>query len=239
MRLAKYLARAGLASRRRAEELIWQGRVEVNGKIIKLPQEQVSDSDDIKVDGNPIRGLEKKQYILLNKPSGYVSTVSDTHGRSTVVDLVNKVKERLYPVGRLDADTSGVLIMTNDGELAHRLTHPSYQVEKVYHAWIKGKPSEKALAAIHKGLYLEGEKTAPAGAKLIDVDDHNAEALLEITLTEGKKRQVKKMCKEIGHPVSRLKRISFAGLDAGSLKEGDYRFLTEKEVNDLYRLVKL
>jgi len=239
VRLAKYLARAGVASRRWAEELIWQGRVKVNGEIIKLPQTQVNESDEIKVDGNAISGLEKKQYIILNKPSGYISTVSDTHGRSTVTELVENVKERLYPVGRLDADTSGVLIMTNDGELAHRLTHPRYRVEKIYHARVKGIPSKEALAALRTGLYIEGEKTAPAGSKLIYSDDHNHEALLEITLTEGKKRQVKKMCEEIGHPVISLKRISFAGLDTGNLEAGAYRFLTEKEVNYLYRLVKL
>ena len=239
MRLAKYLARAGLASRRRAEELIWQGRVAVNGEINKLPQTQVSDSDEIKVDGNTISGLEKKQYIILNKPPGYISTVRDTHGRSTVTGLVENVKERLYPVGRLDADTSGVLLMTNDGELAYRLTHPRYEIEKVYHARVKGIPSKGTLAAIRKGIYIEGEKTAPAGSKLLYSDDSKKEALLEITLTEGKKRQVKKMCKEIGHPVIRLKRVSFAGLDAENLEEGAYRFLTEKEVKHLYRLVKL
>ncbi|MFO7952394.1 MAG: pseudouridine synthase [Bacillota bacterium] len=239
MRLAKYLAQSGVASRRHAEEIIRQGRVEVNEIIIELPQKIVSVNDTIKVDGKLITGPEEKIYILLNKPPGYISTVKDTHGRPTVIELIKDTKARVYPVGRLDVDTSGVLLMTNDGELAHRLTHPRYQVKKTYHARVTGVPSEKSLAKLREGIYLEEVKTAPAGATMLHASTDHREALLEITLAEGKKRQVKKMCAEIGHPVINLKRVTFAGLDDNGLPEGAHRFLVEEEINYLYKLVQL
>jgi len=239
VRLAKYLAQSGVASRRRAEEIIRQGRVEINGKVAELPQERVSMQDSIKVDGELITGPEKKQYILLNKPPGYISTVKDTHHRPTVLDLVRDIEARLYPVGRLDEDTSGLLLLTNDGELAHRLTHPRYQVKKVYRAKVEGLPAEESLKCLRRGIYLEGVKTAPAGAEIVHVLTDRRESTLEITLAEGKKRQVKKMCEAIGHPVRYLKRINFAGLDDRDLPEGAYRRLSENEVAALYKMVKL
>ncbi len=239
MRLAKYLARAGVASRRRSEDIIRQGRVQINGQVTKQPQENVTDHDHITVDGKALKGFENKLYVLLNKPAGFISTVHDTHQRPTVMSLLGDLKARLYPVGRLDADSSGVLLMTNDGELAYRLTHPCYQVKKVYHAWVKGLPTKEALALFSKGLVIDGHKSAPAGIKLLKTAYNKRAALLEITLTEGKKRQVKNMCSAINHPVTELHRVNFGGLKAGNLEKGSYRFLTESEINKLYRMVGL
>lgn len=239
MRLAKYLAQAGVSSRRGAEVIIRQGRVQINGLVVDQPQAAVTESDSVAVDGKPVEGPEKKLYVLLNKPPGYISTVSDTHNRPTVMDLVKDIRARLYPVGRLDADTSGILLLTNDGELAHRLTHPRYQVEKVYHVWVTGCPKSTTLNLMEKGVAVDGQKTAPASVRVLKVSDKKNYALLEITLTEGKKRQVKKMCEAVNHPLTRLHRKKFAGLDTGALPEGSYRYLTEKEVKKLYSLVSL
>ncbi len=239
MRLAKYLARSGLASRRRAEEMIAEGRVCINGIVIGKPQTLVQYNDLVTVDGKPVAGFEQKIYILLHKPAGYISTVRDTHNRPTVMDLVKEEEKRLYPVGRLDADTSGVLLMTNDGELSHRLTHPSFVVEKKYLVRVSGIPGEKTLNNLRRGVLIEGRKTAPAKVKLAGNFLKNNESLLEITLIEGKKRQVKKMCEAINHPVVNLHRQEFAGLKAESVREGAYRHLASREIKALYRLVKL
>ncbi len=239
MRLAKYLARAGVASRRRAEIIISEGRVAVNGITADKPQVLVGDNDTITVDGRLISGEEEKVYLLLNKPQGYISTTTDTHDRPTVTELVGDSDARLYPVGRLDADTSGVLLLTNDGELAHRLMHPRYGVSKVYRAWVKGLPQKETLDLMRGGLVIEGEKTAPAKVKLIRSEPENDSSLLEIVLTEGKKRQVKNMCAEAGHPVKSLRRDNFAGLRAGKLEKGAYRHLKQREIDALYRLVGL
>jgi len=239
MRLAKYLARAGVSSRRRAEELIFEGRVSVNDVQVDQPQLQVTEEDKVTVDNKVVSGIEDKVYILLNKPPGYISTAKDTHNRPTVIELVNMQAARLYPVGRLDADTSGVLLLTNDGELANRLMHPRYAVEKVYHTWVYGLPRPETLEKLKKGPLIEGEKRTPARIKILEKDPQNNIALLEITLTEGKKRQVKKLCQAIGHPVKKLIRYSFAGLNAGNLKEGSHRHLQSEEIEYLYALVKL
>jgi len=239
MRLAKYLASAGVASRRRAETMICEGRVAVNGIIAEKPEVRVNEGDSVTVDGSMIEGPEKKVYLLLNKPQGYISTAYDTHDRQIVTELVADTEARLYPVGRLDADTSGVLLMTNDGELAHRLMHPRFEVEKVYKAWVEGMPQKEAIEKMRCGLIIEGDKTAPARIKLLKRDPANNTALLEITIIEGRKRQVKKMCAAIGHPVRTLRRDSFAGLKTGRLKKGAYRHLDKREVNALYRLVGL
>lgn len=238
MRLAKYLARAGVASRRRAEEFIRAGRVCVNGTVIDRPQARVHESDAVTVDGTHVQGFEEKVHLLLHKPPGYISTVYDTHHRPTVMDLVKETGKRLYPVGRLDADTSGVLLMTNDGELANLLTHPRYGVRKVYLARVSGLPDKKALEQLRNGVDIEGRKTAPAGVKIARIFSGDNEALLEITLIEGRKRQVKIMCEAVNHPVIKLHRKEFAGLRAGRLPEGSYRRLTEEEVRGLYRRVE-
>lgn len=239
MRLAKYLAKAGVSSRRRAESIIRQGRVRINGTIADQPQARVGEGDSVTVDGKLIGPVEKKMYLLLNKPPGYISTVYDTHDRPTVMNLVENIELRLYPVGRLDADTSGVLLMTNDGELAYRLAHPRYRVKKIYHARISGLPGGDKLKQLRKGILVDGERTAPAAVRVLKTSGHHNTALLEITLTEGRKRQVKKMCAAIDCPVTELRRVSFAGLSTGDLPEGAYRFLTEQEIKDLYQLVDL
>ncbi|MGM0651661.1 MAG: pseudouridine synthase [Bacillota bacterium] len=239
MRLAKFLARAGVASRRRAEELIFEGRVAVNNKRVDKPQIQVTETDRVTLDNKIIEGPEEKVYLLINKPQGYISTAKDTHGRPTVIQLVNEQDTRLYPVGRLDADTSGMLLLTNDGELANRLMHPRYGVKKVYHALIYGLPGSEAMAKLKKGPVIDGKRRTPISAKLIKKDPGENTAILEIILAEGKKRQVKKMCRAIGHPVKKLSRVSFAGLNTGNLKEGSYRRLNTDEVKSLYALVNL
>lgn len=239
MRLAKYLASAGVASRRRAETMISEGRVAVNGIIAEKPEVRVNEGDLVTVDGSIIEGPEKKVYLLLNKPQGYISTAHDTHDRPIVTELVADIEARLYPVGRLDADTSGVLLMTNDGELAHRLMHPRFEVEKIYKAWVEGIPQEEAIDKMSRGLMIDGDKTAPARIKLLKRDPANNTALLEMSIIEGRKRQVKKMCAAIGHPVRTLRRDCFAGLKTGRLKKGAYRHLDKREVSSLYRLVGL
>ncbi len=239
MRLAKYLAQAGVASRRRAEVLISEGRVSVNGHKADQPQLMVDDSDLVTVDGQLVSGFEKKKYLLLNKPAGYISTAQDTHERPTVTSLVADLGMRVYPVGRLDADTNGVLLLTNDGELAYRLMHPRYQVKKVYQAWVRGIPDLVSISRMSKGLLIDGETTAPAAVSLLAKKTDKSVALLEIALIEGRKRQVKKMCQAIGHPVIKLSRVSFAGLRADNVEEGSYRSLTDREINALYRLVML
>jgi 23S rRNA pseudouridine2605 synthase len=239
MRLAKYLAQAGVASRRAAEEIIQEGRVKVNGLIELKPQTSVTDEDIITIDGKRIKAQEEKVYLLLNKPTGYLSTVRDTHNRPTVLDLLKDKQNRLYPVGRLDADTSGVLLLTNDGKLAFRLTHPRYGIKKIYKAGIKGIPGRKALERLSSGVEIDGALCIPNAVKIIKTDQAKMLSQLQITLTEGKKRQVKKMLAAINHPVYELERINFAGLTAVSLPRGTCRPLSDKEVERLYRLVKL
>ncbi len=237
MRLAKYLARAGVASRRKAEIIIASGRVKVNGVTVSVPQARVAEDDRVTVDGNPVQDTEKRVYILVNKPPGYISTVCDTHGRPTVIDLLTNTGSRVYPVGRLDADTRGVLLLTSDGTLTHRLTHPRYQVEKVYHARVEGSPAEKSLQRLRSGILIEGRKTAPAEIRIIERAPGQSSTLLEVRLREGRKRQVKKMFAAVNHPVTDLCRFSFAGLKAGNLAEGKWRYLVAEEIKMLYRMV--
>ncbi len=236
MRLAKYMALAGIASRRGAEDIIRQGRVTVNGETRSLPQEKVEPGDVVAVDGKIIDAAQPLVYILLNKPPGYISTVADTHGRPTVMDLVKDVPGRLYPVGRLDADTRGLILLTNDGRLAHRLMHPRYGIEKTYRATVKGIPDRQTLEQLKNGVLIEGGKTAPAALRIVKAHPDRNETVLELTLTEGRKRQVKLMCAAVGHPVRELSRIKFAGLALKRLPEGQFRHLTEDEVARLHKL---
>ncbi|MFI5358442.1 MAG: pseudouridine synthase [Halanaerobiales bacterium] len=231
-RLQKVMAHAGIASRRKAEQLILEGRVKVNGETVRELGRKVSPEDFIEVDGKPIRE-EKKVYILLNKPVGYISTVDDPRGRRTVLDLVADVKERVYPVGRLDYDTSGLLILTNDGELTYKLTHPSFEVKKTYLVEVEGKPG-KELARLEKGVMLSDGMTAPAAVAEVKTGKNSTSFLL--TIHEGRNRQVRRMCEAIGYPVKSLKRIKFAFLELGDLPEGRYRYLTEKEIKMLQSL---
>ncbi len=236
VRLHKYIAANGLASRRAAEKMIAEGRIKVNGEIIATAGFTINPAaDKVELDDKPIRAKTTKQYILLYKPKGTLTTVSDPFGRATVMELLPH--RDVFPVGRLDQDTEGLLILTNDGELTYRLTHPRYKVEKKYLAYVRGTPTEEKLRLLRKGVTLEEGSVSPARVKL--VEQHGENSLLMITIHEGKKRQVKRMCSAIGHPVIGLKRVGFAFLTLKGLKPGAYRYLTEEEVNKLIRLAGL
>ena len=221
MRLNAYLARAGVASRRKADELIKAGRVTVNGEAGQL-NTFVEPHDRVEVDGRSV-AAQALAYVLLHKPAGVVTTASDPHGRPTVVDLVEH-GSRIVPVGRLDADTSGVLMLTNDGELAHRLAHPKYEVEKVYEAEVEGEPSEEALRRLADGVQLEDGATAPAKVRRL------GPSRVELAIHEGRNRQVKRMLEAVGHPVRLLHRSRYAGLTLADLEPGAWRELTAEEV---------
>jgi 23S rRNA pseudouridine2605 synthase len=224
MRLAKYLASAGVASRRAAEELIRAGRVAVDGEAVTDPARDIEGARTIAVDGHAVTPEQTRVVYAVNKPAGVVSTARDPQKRPTVVSLVPSSR-RLYPVGRLDIDTTGLILLTDDGELAHRLTHPRFEVEKTYRARIAGAPvREPALRALRAGVELEDGRTAPAGVRLIRPDT------IELALHEGRKRQVRRMCEAVGHPVRRLERVAFGPLELGDLKAGTYRRLSAGEV---------
>ncbi len=226
MRLNAFLARAGVASRRGADELVRAGRVLVNGAPGEL-NTVVGAHDVVEVDGRRVE-RQALAYVLLHKPGGVVTTARDPQGRPTVVGLVSH-SARVVPVGRLDADTTGVLLLTNDGHLAHRLAHPRYGVPKVYEAEVEGSPGPEALAALREGVELEDGRTAPAEARLLP------SGLVELTLHEGRKRQVKRMLEAVGHPVMRLHRSSYAGLGVEALQPGEWRELASEEVAELRR----
>ncbi|MGB9791260.1 MAG: pseudouridine synthase [Thermacetogeniaceae bacterium] len=234
-RLHKVMAAAGIGSRRYCEELIKAGRVKVDGNIATIGMKVDPEKSQIFVDGKRILPEEKRVCILINKPKGYVSTVRDPQGRPKVVDLVRLPGVRLFPVGRLDYQTSGLLLLTNDGELAYLLTHPKFGIWKTYHAVVKGVPSRKDLDVLRRGVPLPEGKTSPARVKILKVlsEEH---ALLEISLREGKKRQVRKMCSFVGHPVVDLKRVKLGFLTLDGLRPGEYRFLSEQEIEKLKRI---
>jgi 23S rRNA pseudouridine2605 synthase len=228
MRLAKYLAHAGVASRRRAEDLIAAGRVSVEGLVVLDPARDVTDEHRVSVDGQELQGAERRVVYAVNKPLGVLSTASDTHNRPTVTGLLAHTGLRLYPVGRLDADSTGLILLTNDGQLAHTLTHPSFEVPKTYHARVRGGPvGEAALRRLREGVPLEDGVTAPAHVRQL------RGGVLELTIHEGRNRQVRRMCQAVGHPVSELTRISFGPLQLGELKPGAHRRLTDAEVKRL------
>lgn len=239
MRLQKYLAAGGVASRRAAEKMIEAGRVKVNGRVVKKLGVKIDTLHDIiEVDNSIITVLEKKQYYLLNKPRGYLTTVRDPFGRPTVMDLFpQELRKGLFPAGRLDLDTEGLLLVTNDGETAFRLTHPRFKIKKKYLARVKGIPMEKDLQQFKKGILLGDGPASPADAAIISTNKGNA--LLLITLHEGKKRQVKRMCKTLGYPVLSLKRTAIAFLKLHGLRPGVYRMLTPLEINKLATLLGL
>src|SRR5688572_14541317 len=229
MRLAKFLAHAGVASRRAAEQLVFAGRVTVGGEVVRDPARDVEEGDAVAVDGRGV-SLERRHVVYaLNKPAGYVSTAKDPQGRPTVVSLIDS-RERLYPVGRLDADTTGLLLLTNDGELAHRLTHPSFEVPRVYRVQVRNAPiREPALRRLREGVVLDDGKTAPAEVRRLTPDR------LEIVLHEGRKRQVRRMCEAVGHRVATLERVAFGPLRLGDLPLGRHRLLKAAEVEQLRR----
>lgn len=232
-RLQKVMAHAGVASRRKSEELILEGKVKVNGKIVQEIGTKVTSADIIEVDGRVINE-EKKIYIILNKPVGYITTVDDPRGRRTVLELVDGVEERIYPVGRLDYDSSGLLILTNDGELTYRLTHPSFMVNKTYLVEVEGDPGGE-LDRLEKGVLLEDGLTAAAVVEKVRKKRNTTS--FHLTIHEGRNRQVRRMCEKIGFPVKRLHRIKFAFLDLQGLSKGKYRYLTDKEIEKLQRLL--
>jgi pseudouridine synthase len=232
-RLQKILSTAGVASRRLSEELIEQGRVSVNGKIVtELGTKADPSRDEIKVDGRRIRVEQRRLYILLNKPRGYVTTRSDPQGRPTVMDLIKRVREYVYPVGRLDYDSEGLLLLTNDGELAARLTHPRHEVERVYEARVKGVPDDHELERLTKGIVIEGRKTSRARVSVSGVRETpgGRQAIVEIAIHEGRQRQVRKMFDAVGHPVVRLRRIAIGPISDDALPTGHYRELTREEL---------
>jgi 23S rRNA pseudouridine2605 synthase len=230
VRLAKYLAHSGVASRRASEELVFAGRVTVGDEIVRDPARDVDGSVPVSVDGRHVRVSHGQRAVYaVHKPRGVVSTAKDPQGRPTIVSLVPSAR-RLYPVGRLDADSTGLILLTDDGELAHRLTHPSFEVPRTYHAKVRHPPvREEALQRLREGIELEDGKTSPARVKRLAADR------IELTIHEGKKRQVRRMCEAVGHPVIALERVRFGPLWLGKLEEGQHRRLTAPEIEKLRR----
>jgi pseudouridine synthase len=239
-RLQKLLSQAGVASRRLAEELIVQGRVQVNGvTVTELGTKADPGADEIKVDGRRIRTDTRKRYILLHKPRGYMTTRSDPEGRPTVLDLLRTVREYIYPVGRLDYDSEGLLLLTNDGELAARLTHPRHEVDKVYEARVRGVPDEHVLERLAKGVTIDGKRTAPAKVRILDppkkYPSENDQTRVELAIHEGRHRQVRQMFDAVGHPVVRLRRVRIGPIADPDMPPGHWRELTPQEVARLRR----
>ena len=233
-RLQKVIANAGYVSRRKAEELISKGKVKVNGKIVRELGTKVTPTDIIEADGTVISQKDvKKEYYLLNKPRGVVTTTSDDKGRKTVVDLID-TSARIYPVGRLDYDTTGALILTNDGELANLLMHPKNNIQKLYVAKVKGLVGKDVINKLTNGVYIDGIKTSKAKARIKKYDKKTDTSIVELVIHEGRNHQVKNMFKVLGYEVLKLKRESIAFLDIKNLKSGEYRSLTIKEVKKLY-----
>ncbi|MBZ6004559.1 rRNA pseudouridine synthase [Paraclostridium bifermentans] len=237
MRINKYIAYCGIASRRKAEELIIENRVKVNGKIVNELSFQINEAEDkVEVDGKAIGLEEELVYIMLNKPEGYVTTVKDQFDRKSVIDLVKGVGARVYPIGRLDYETSGLLLLTNDGDLTYKLTHPKHEVDKTYVATVKGIPNESEINNFEKGLYIEDYKTAPAKIKIVKKNIEKNYAVCEIKIHEGRNRQVRKMCRAINHPVMNLRRKAMGKIVLKDMEIGQYRYLTNDEVNYLKKL---
>lgn len=236
MRLAQYLAHAGIASRRKAEILMAEGRVRLNGELVREPGTEVDPAKDrVEYNGQPVK-LESKIYILLNKPAAYISSVSDPQGRKTVLDLLPDIDVRVYPVGRLDYDTEGLLLLTNDGYFANLMIHPRYKVEKTYTARVRGRLNKAELDQLKKGVKLDDGWTAPARVDILKSDAR--ESILKITIHEGRKRQVRRMCEAIGHQVIHLERSSFAFLTLKGVAPGHYRHLKNSEVKQLIKLAR-
>jgi len=233
-RLQKVLAAAGIASRRASEELIVAGRVTVNGKVATIGDRVEAGSDVVEVDGERVIVDTTLRYLMLNKPQGVVSTTSDPEGRPTVMDLIN-LDERLYPVGRLDQDTEGLLLLTNDGDLAHRLLHPSYGVERTYLALVPGPIRREPLRRLTDGVQLDDGLARPKRVRV--AEEHRGKALLEVVMTEGRKREVRRMLAEVGMPVERLARVGFGGVELGDLRQGKWRFLNRPEIARLHAVV--
>jgi 23S rRNA pseudouridine2605 synthase len=235
LRLQKILSQAGVASRRAAEKLIAEGRVTLNGTTVReMGVKADPAADDIRVDGTRLRAPQRHRYILLNKPAGFVTTRSDPQRRRTVIDLLAGVREYVYPVGRLDYDTEGLLLLTNDGELAARLTHPRHGVERTYEAHVAGTPDRDALDQLRRGIPLDGRRTLPAAVKV--VKGERSGSVLVMTIREGRNRQIRRMCEAVGHPVRKLRRIRIGPIGDRHLRSGEWRDLTATEVRLLTNL---
>jgi len=231
MRLNKYIAQAGIASRRKADELTVQGKVRINGAVMKEPGYDVAEGDVVEVDGRVIRHEAKKVYVMLNKPLGYITSADDEKSRPTVMELVADIEERLFPIGRLDYNTSGMLLMTNDGELAYKLSHPKHHVYKTYRARVSGQLSAERLAKLRNGVDIGGFVTSKAIVNVIRQSERSA--IVEIKIYEGKNRQVRKMFSAVGNKVLELERVAIGDLYLGHLRQGHYRKLTRQEIEYL------
>ncbi|MDI3478495.1 MAG: rRNA synthase [Thermoanaerobacterium sp.] len=233
-RLQKYLAECGIASRRKCEQLILDGKIKVNGTVIKNLGIKIDpDKDIVEYNGRVVAKVQHNIYIMLNKPTGFITTVKDQFGRPSVLDII-KIKDRIYPVGRLDYNTSGLLLLTNDGDIANKLMHPKHEIDKVYIAKIRGIPDDKDLDTFRNGLLLDNRLTAKAKIEILK--KINNDALVKIVIHEGRNRQIRRMCELIGHPVMTLKRIKIGDLELGNLKVGQWRYLTGEEVQYLKNL---
>lgn len=238
IRINKYLSAAGVSSRREADRLIEQGRVKVNGKIVQTLGSKIDENKDrIEVDGKIVEGTQGKIYILLNKPPEFLVTLKDPFQRPTIMDFLPKLKTRIFPVGRLDFDSEGLLLMTNDGELTNRLIHPRYEIKKNYLVKIQGHPEKAQISRLERGIPIDGKKTAPA--KISPISSSPKRSLFKVELHEGRKREIRRMFEAIGYHVLLLRRIKFAGLTLDGLNSGDWRYLTDIEVQNLYKKVGL
>ena len=228
MRINKYIANAGIASRRKADELIKAGKVKVNGKVMSQPGYDVADRDEVLVEGKPVQSTENKVYYAMNKPLGVITSVNDDRGRMTVVDIMSDVEERVFPVGRLDYNTSGLLLLTNDGDFANRIMHPGHRMDKTYRVRVAGNISKMKISVLRAGVRLGKFKTAPARVDVITWNRHSM--ILEVTIHEGKNRQIRRMFEAVGYPVQELERISIGNMKLGHLKPGQYRKLSRREL---------
>lgn len=236
-RLQKILAQAGIASRRKSEQLILDGRVEVNDQVItELGVKADPEVDVIKVNGKPIK-QERKVYLLFHKPKGVITSVSDPKGRKTVADFMQKIPERVYPIGRLDYDTEGLLLLTNDGEFAQAMMHPASEIPKTYHVYVNGVPHGSILEKLKSGIQLEDGMTAPAEVEYVDVMPDRNESIIALTIHEGRNRQVRRMFEAVSFPVRKLRRVGYGFLTLEGVSRGKHRFLTKEEVNNLFHWV--
>lgn len=236
VRLQKYMAECGVNSRRACESLIREGKVRVNGEVAQLGRQVVPGVDHIQVENRPVT-CDDKVYVVMNKPPNVITTARDTHGRKTVMDYLEGLDVRVFPVGRLDCDVEGVLLFTNDGDLAFRLMHPSFKINKVYMAWVKGQVQPETLKRLEQGIRLEDGMTSPATAAILQAG--NRTTLLKLVLHEGRKREVKRMCAAVGHPVEKLHRVAFANIQVKGLRPGEWRRLSGEEIRQLFQCVGL
>jgi len=238
VRLNKFLSQSGVSSRREADKMIENGRIKINGRVVNTLGIKIDDDKDtIEVNGKEVKKDRNLIYLLLNKPSGYLVTLKDPFKRPTIMNFLSHLEKRVFPVGRLDYDTEGLLLLTNDGELAYRLMHPRYKIKKVYLAKVNGNPRDSELSTLEKGVYLDNGKTAPT--KISRIYSGSKESCFRIEIYEGRKREIKRLFEYIGHRVLKLKRVKFAGLDQGKLKKGQWRHLTKKELLMLKKQVGL